>query len=1007
MNRFLLLGFVLVSYVNSLDSQVPGLYINEILASNSKSDFDIITSDYPDWIELYNSTPSSIDIGNYYFICGKSNPEKWHIPVNTILPANSYISYWADNSKVTNHADFELNSDGDFIGLYTPLGVVVDSFSFTGQQKDVSFGRVNDNLSQLVFFPVPTKGAKNSPTFYASKSADPVFSKKGGFYTGIQSIVLSNSSPSSQIRYTTNGSEPDNSSLLYSGPISITKTTALRAKTFETGLLPSKIITRTFFIDEEINLPVISIVTDSDNFFDDYKGIYITGKNGIRGSCDATLRNLNQDWERPVNIELYEKDGSLGINQEAGIKIYGGCSRTRFPQKSLALYARKEYGKGSFDYQLFPDKSIFQFKSFVLRSSADDQVNTFMRDALAQYVSIGEMDVDIQAYRPAVVFFDGEYWGIHDIREKISEHYFESNYNLDKSTVNILEGNGSVSYGKSSDYTNMLNYISTYSLSYPESYEYIKTQMDIDEFIDYEILHIYLGENDWPGNNIKFWNSGTWGHQKWRWICYDLDQTFIYTNVDALAKATATNGGTWPNPPWSTFLLRNLLTNSDFRNCFVQRYAFYLSTTFKPVNLNIIVQKFKSALEPEIPRHVTRWGGKLDPDFHESWTISPTFSSLDEWLQNVDYLIAFVNNRPSYAITQLKSKFGLSGMAALTISTNLPGAGSVMIYDRKVPEPEFSGDFFKGVPIKTRALSNPGYKFLCWEYIGETNKIDSASEITFTIGSNQKITAVYERITGQEPYVIIDEINYHSSPDFNTSDWIEIHNKQNDPIDLSGWKLKDIDDRNVFRFPTGTKISPNGYVTICEDLDSFHHLFPWTINCIGNTGFDLNNDGGVVRLYNAGDLLIDSVRYDDMNPWPELADGEGYSLILKSPELNNDLAENWTAYLHGTPGRGNIEVTGISKSYDYTASQHDLKQNFPNPCSSATTIPYSIASKGNVSIKVYDLSGREVLTLVNEYQVPDFYIVSFNVEPLKVGIYFYTLKVNNSFVGTKKIVVMH
>jgi hypothetical protein len=347
-------------------------------------------------------------------------------------------------------------------------------------------------------------------------SSSPLFSKHGGFYTGSQSVELTSISQGAEIRFTTDGKEPDSLSALYTGPITITNSTALRARIFETGKEPGEIITQTFFIDEEINLPVISIATDPDNFFDNQKGIYITGTNGTRGACDPTIRNLNQDWERPVNIELYEKDGTQGINQQAGIKIYGGCSRTRFPEKSLALYARNEYGKGSFDYQLFPDKNIYKFESFVLRSSADDQVSTFMRDALAQYVSIGDMDLDIQAYRPAVVFLNGEYWGIHDIREKISENYFRSNYNIDENTINILEGNGYASYGSSSGYTDLMNFIADNNLANRVNYNFVQSQMDIDEFINYEILHIYLAERDWPGNNIKFWNSGVRGHEKWR-----------------------------------------------------------------------------------------------------------------------------------------------------------------------------------------------------------------------------------------------------------------------------------------------------------------------------------------------------------------------------------------------------------------------------------------------------------------------------------------------------------
>jgi hypothetical protein len=275
------------------------------------------------------------------------------------------------------------------------------------------------------------------------------------------------------------------------------------------------------------------------------------------------------------------------------------------------------------------------------------------------------------------------------------------------------------------------------------------------------------------------------------------------------------------------------------------------------------------------------------------------------------------------------------------------------------------------------------------------------------MGSNQEITAYWEKLSGQEPYVIINEINYHSSPDFNSGDWIEIHNKQKDQVDVSGWKLKDSNNTNIYQFPVGTKLSSYGYLTICEDIRSFHLHFPFTQNCIGNTGFGLGNEGDVVRLYNADDVLIDSVRYDDTLPWPESADGEGYSMVLTSPDLDNDLPENWTTYQYGNPGRGNKEVTAVPENDIETPEHNVLLQNFPNPASSSTTISYTLVSRGDVSIKVYNLYGEEILTLVNDLQDPGSYSLEFNVERLNDGIYFYVLKVGSLFVSTRKIVVMH
>jgi hypothetical protein len=172
-------------------------------------------------------------------------------------------------------------------------------------------------------------------------------------------------------------------------------------------------------------------------------------------------------------------------------------------------------------------------------------------------------------------------------------------------------------------------------------------------------------------------------------------------------------------------------------------------------------------------------------------------------------------------------------------------------------------------------------------------------------------------------------------------------------------------------------------------------------------GFGLKNEGEVIRLYDAANVLIDSVHYGNKDPWPELADGNGYSLILKSQELDNDKAENWTVCLNGSPSRNNLEVTAIPENPDKESCRNKLDQNFPNPCSATTTFTYTLVSGGYVSIKVQDISGNEVLTLVSENQYPDSYSVTFDVNSLSNGLYFYSLRIGDFLVEIKKFVVTH
>jgi hypothetical protein len=1014
--RKILHNYIILSCIcGSIYPQTDNLYINEILAANINSNLSPTYSEYSDWIEIYNAGTLDVELGGYYLTDNPSEPAKWEIPANTKIFAGGYIVFWADNHDTTIHTSFELSRKGEFIGLFDTGGSVIDSFSFRSQKNDISYGRLVNDLNSWGYFDTVTPGLPNSIGFYSGIAADPHFSASGGFYSGNQTLTLSSEIPATQIRYTLNGKPPDQSSLLYSESINIDSTMVVRVCTYEDGKLAGDIITQTYFINEEVNLPFISLVTDPDNLFNDTTGIYIIGTNGISGYCSSTPMNVNQDWERPLNIEYYDINGNVQINQRAGVKIFGGCSRTRYPQKSLALYARSEYGKGSFDYRLFRNKPIYSFESFILRSSADDAPFTMYRDALAQSVLAGEVDADWQAYEPAVVFINGEYWGIHNIREQLNEHYVVGNYNIEVEDVNLLkkypELNYNVVYGSAEHYNNMIDYTDANNMANDMNYEYIKTQMNVDSYIDYQIAEIFLGADDWPGNNIKFWRANTGLFNKWKWMFYDMDWTFMHTTRDVFALATDPDCNcVWPNPPWSTFLFRKLLENESFKNEFIQRYAYYMSTIFHPDRLKHFIDSLKANIEPEIPRHIERWGGQTVPD-PESW-IKPVFNSIEEWEDNINVMRIFADERPAYAIQHLTNYFGLNGMVSLTIGSDLPATGIIKINNKKIPGGEYQGDYFRDISLNIKAISFPGYKFSHWEAESERGVtiIYTTPEIDIELRIKLSLTAYFEEAVVDTPVVIINEINYHSPDSINPGDWIELYNRRDETIDLTGWVFKDENDEHVFIFPDGLEIGANDYLVICNDITSFETVFPGVKNRTGNFNFGLSNGGEVIRLYDRNNALIDSVHYDDTDPWPVSADGTGPTLELIGPDLNNDSAQNWTACIkNGTPGAQNLIYDPAGIQYKYVSLKsvnHALYQNYPNPFNLHTNISYSITKNGIVRLKVYDISGREILNLVNEYQHADTYTVELNAGNLTSGIYFYTLQVNNEFVATRRMIIV-
>ena len=154
--------------------------------------------------------------------------------------------------------------------------------------------------------------------------------------------------------------------------------------------------------------------------------------------------------------------------------------------------------------------------------------------------------------------------------------------------------------------------------------------------------------------------------------------------------------------------------------------------------------------------------------------------------------------------------------------------------------------------------------------------------------------------------IVINEINYNSSDNFNPDDWVEIYNSSNDTIDISSWLLKDEDDEHIFTVPSNIKILPEQYIIFCKDTIKFTELFPNVESYYGNLGFGLSGGSDLVRLFDSTGSLADTVRYDDDHPWPLSADGDGPTLELKHPTLDNTLWESWSASEgYGTPGAQN------------------------------------------------------------------------------------------------------
>jgi len=734
--RIVLLTFISVIYLTgSLSGQ--NVVVNEIMASNATilADED---GDYSDWIELYNPSDNPVDITGYGLSDNSGKPFKWIFPETVINPKEFLIVFASGKDrKETCHTGFKIDKEGEPVLLTKANGILVDFVAPSPIPTDISWGRQPDGTGNWYYFQKPTPGSPNDEQAFTGMSPEPRFSTPGGFYGSEQSIQFSVTESGVTVYYTTDGSVPDATSAIYSSPITINHTTVLRARALVPGRIPGKTITQTYLINESTELPVISLSTNPENLWDDKIGIYVAGTNGISGYCSNEPRNWNQDWERPATLELFEPDGRQAFNVDISIKISGGCTRL-YPAKSLEVYTRNEFGDKEINYRIFPEKTLNVYNNLVIRTGGQDWYRSSFRDGMIQTLVKDRTDLDCQAFRPAVLYINGEYWGIHNLREKKNEHYLAANHGLeDPDAIDILSGRYTVVQGSADHYKAMLNYIGTHDLTQDTHYDYIKTQMDVNQFTDYMITEIYCANIDWPGGNIRFWRPQSDGG-KWQWILFDTDLSFGahpngQYNSNSLENALKEGGTGWPNPDWSTFLLRSLLKNESFRNEFIQRLSVHMATTFHHERVIPIIDSLKAIIESEVPRHLERW--------------PMSFSLGNTWEEHIDIMRSFSQLRPAYMRSHLRQRFGFGAYANFNMFINSPDGGYVEVHGLNVHDSltlfRFAGD----IPIRCRAVSKPGYRFTGWRGAVET----SDDSIVFTFGDIKSLTATFSKITALSP----------------------------------------------------------------------------------------------------------------------------------------------------------------------------------------------------------------------------------------------------------------
>lgn len=500
-----------------------------------------------------------------------------------------------------------------------------------------------------------------------------IFSTGGGFYEEVLSLELYNYYPQNHIRYTTNGNRPTAQSPLYEGPLvldsskysksdiytivdcpvqdfylpdSVQHCIVIRAAVFdENDSCISGVRTNSYFIRslgcDTHGLPAVSLCSDSLGLFDYVTGILVPGiyYDPLDPQWSGNYYQEGEEWERPMNVEFYELD-STGINQQAGLRTHGGNGR-RFQQKSLKMYAREKYGKKRFKHKFFDNIPQQNFKHLVFKPFAASWNQSGVNDHICNRIA-SQLNVEALASRPVVLFLNGEYWGIYYIHEKPDERYLEDHFGVDIEHVNIINGCRTIpDCGSATNFFDLFHWMEDADLSVPEAYDYAKTKIDIDNFIDYQIFELFSENTDWPANNVRCWQVDD---GKWRWFFFDGDACLRWMTFNAFDNAVCEGNDYWPSNWRSTLFFRRLIENEEFNVLFHERFNELLGTAFDYSVTDSIYAHVRSTIEQEVPCQSERFAF---PEDMESW---------DRGMAQVNW---FLMKRSEYIQTPLDTLVGV------------------------------------------------------------------------------------------------------------------------------------------------------------------------------------------------------------------------------------------------------------------------------------------------------------------------------------------------------------
>ena len=718
MNKFLLrLLSVLTLFSVGMPAQAQ-VVINEYSCANWRLYLDFY-QETEDWIELYNTSAMPVDLSGYYLSDNENKPTKWAFPANTSIAGNGFLYVWCSGRNLKDpggflHTSFKMKqtkNNADHVVLADPNGTILQDIEVVKTQQHQSRARYPDGSSEWRIATQPTLGTSNSngPTALAFATR-PSFNLPAGFYSGSVLLAISSSEPNASVHYTLDGSEPTLQSPEYIQPLALSSTTVVKAVTFSNnGLIyPSFVQFATYFINENHTLAVVSVASGEV----------------------LNLANGNQSLRPLGSIEFFNK------NKERKARTYGelnshGQDSWANDQRSLDWVSRDEMGyEADLKEKLFPLTNRDEFQRIILRASGDDNYpashhpqnegSAHVRDAYVHNLAKrGNMYLDVREAEKCIVYLNGQYWGVYDMREIPDDHDFtDFYYGQGKYEIQyvLTWGNTWAEYGGQAavdDWRAIRTYILNNNMNDAAKFQHVADRYDYKSLIDYVIVNSFTVCTDWLNYNTGIWRglNPEGAHQKWGYILWDNDATFDHyinytglpsTQYDAPPCDAETLTGD-SDPERHIRVLNKLRTNPEVERYYVTRMADMMYTVFGCENMLNYLDTIEMTIDPEMARHADRW-----------------FGTYAEWKNNLDELRDFISNRCSILPDLMEDCYTVTGPYQTVVKVDPPLAGTLNINTLNLTANQFPysqpyfGGASAGLSMWAFADEAAGYEFDYW-----------------------------------------------------------------------------------------------------------------------------------------------------------------------------------------------------------------------------------------------------------------------------------------------------